>query len=151
MSVDTEDPFDLQRFVQAQAPVHETALAELRAGRKRTHWIWYVLPQLRELGRSQLAVQYGIASLQEAQSYLAHPVLGSRLRECVAALNALQTSSPEDVMGNIDAMKLRSCLTLFDRVEGPGSVFGQALDKYFDGEPDARTLELLAQAQGSAN
>ena len=143
------DPHDLARFLAAQEADHAQALAELRAGRKRTHWIWYVLPQLRGLGASGMSVRYGIGSLAEARAYLAHPVLGARLRECVAALNAHEGRSAEDILGAIDALKFRSSATLFAQAAGPDSVFQQALDRYFRGQPDPATLSLLA-AQGAA-
>lgn len=138
------DPFDLERFVQAQAKDYAQALSELRAGRKDTHWIWYVLPQLRELGRSPRALFYGIGSAAEARAYLAHPLLGSRLRECASALNALATSNAVAVLGAVDAAKFRSCLTLFLAVAPHEATLREALDKFFGGAPDERTLALLA-------
>lgn len=138
-----EDPFDLDRFVEAQAKDYARALAELRAGRKRTHWMWYVLPQLRGLGSSSMARLYGIGSAQEAAAYLAHPVLGPRLRECVAAMNALDGRSAVEVLGEIDAAKFRSCLTLFGSVDPGDAVWRDALDAFFAGVPDARTLAIL--------
>ena len=138
-----EDPFDLDRFVEAQAKDYARALAELRAGRKRTHWMWYVLPQLRGLGSSSMARLYGIGSAQEAAAYLAHPVLGPRLRECVAAMNALDGKSAVEVLGEIDAAKFRSCLTLFGSVDPGDAVWRDALDAYFAGVPDNRTLAIL--------
>lgn len=138
-----DDPFDLGRFVEAQASDYPDALAELRAGRKLSHWMWYVLPQLRGLGSSWMADRYGLASAQEAEAYLAHPVLGPRLRECVAAMNGLDDRSAVQVLGSIDAMKFRSCLTLFLSVDPDDSVLRAALDKYFGGVPDDRTLALL--------
>lgn len=137
------DPFDLDRFVEAQAKDYARALAELRAGRKRTHWMWYVLPQLRGLGSSSMARLYGIGSAQEAAAYLAHPVLGPRLRECVAAMNALDGRSAVEVLGEIDAAKFRSCLTLFGSVDPGDAVWRDALDAFFAGVPDARTLAIL--------
>ena len=138
-----EDPFDLDRFVEAQAKDYARALAELRAGRKRTHWMWYVLPQLRGLGSSSMARLYGIGSAQEAAAYLAHPVLGPRLRECVAAMNALDGRSAAEVLGEIDAAKFRSCLTLFGSVDPGDAVWRDALDAFFAGVPDDRTLAIL--------
>jgi uncharacterized protein (DUF1810 family) len=138
-----EDPFDLGRFVDAQAKDYARALAELRAGRKRTHWMWYVLPQLRGLGSSSMARLYGIGSAQEAAAYLAHPVLGPRLRECVAAMNALDGRSAVEVLGEIDAAKFRSCLTLFGSVDPGDAVWRDALDAFFAGVPDDRTLAIL--------
>ena len=143
MTAADEDPFDLARFVTAQATDYPRALAELREGRKQTHWIWYVLPQLRGLGSSTMANRYGIGSAQEAQAYLAHPVLGPRLRETVTALTALDGLSAVQVLGPIDAAKLRSCLTLFLAVDKPGGLFSEALDKYFAGIPDERSVALL--------
>jgi uncharacterized protein (DUF1810 family) len=137
------DPFDLERFVDAQRRDYARALGELKAGRKRTHWIWYVLPQLRGLGMSSMATLYGIGSAEEARAYLAHPVLGSRLIECVGAINAVPGSDAVDILGSIDAMKLRSCLTLFLAVDPGNAVLRAALDRFFDGEVDRRTLALL--------
>lgn len=137
---------DLERFVAAQEQNFDAALAELRAGRKRTHWMWYVLPQLRGLGTSPMAQRYGLAGLDEARAYLAHPVLGPRLLDCVAALNALpEGTRAVDVLGGIDALKLRSCLTLFVRAASPGKAgpFDAALAKYFAGAPDPATIALL--------
>lgn len=138
-----EDPFDLDRFVEAQAKDYARALAELRAGRKRTHWMWYVFPQLRGLGSSSMARLYGIGSAQEAAAYLAHPVLGPRLRECVAAMNALDGRNAAEVLGEIDAAKFRSCLTLFGSVDPGSAVWRDALDAFFAGVPDDRTLAIL--------
>src|SRR4051812_8922452 len=138
-----EDIFNLERFVQAQAKDYAQALAELRAGNKTSHWIWYVLPQLRALGKSSRAVYYGIASAAEARAYLAHPILGPRLLECVAAMNALRGLAATQVLGVVDAAKFRSCLTLFLAVDPDNATLREALDKYFAGEADVRTLELL--------
>jgi uncharacterized protein (DUF1810 family) len=134
---------DLERFVDAQSPQLAEAKAELAAGRKRTHWMWYVFPQLRGLGRSETARHFGLASRAEAAAYLAHPVLGPRLRDCVDILLGLEGRSAHDVFGSPDDLKLRSCLTLFRELEGAGSVFDRALRKYFDGVPDPATLALL--------
>lgn len=150
---DAADPFDLQRFVDAQARDHAQALAELRAGHKRSHWIWYVLPQLRGLGTSGMSQRYGIASLAEARAYLAHPRLGARLRECVAALLAHRgRASAAQILGTVDALKCRSCLTLFDAAAaGTEPLFADALDAYFDGERDPATRARLAAAnEGSS-
>ena len=137
------DPYDLQRFVEAQEGIFEQALDELKAGSKQSHWMWFIFPQLAGLGRSSTAQFYGIRSIEEARAYLAHPILGARLRSCAEALvpwagrrSALQ------ILGPVDALKLRSSLTLFDRLE-PRSVFGALLAAFFDGEPDERTLALL--------
>ncbi|MCE4553289.1 DUF1810 domain-containing protein [Roseateles cellulosilyticus] len=134
----------LDRFVRAQAGVYEHALAELRAGQKHGHWIWFVLPQLRGLGRSATAREYGIDGRAEAQAYLAHPVLRPRLEACVQALLAHTDRSAVSMLGDVDAMKLRSCLTLFDAVSGtPGNLFRQALDAFYSGEPDSATIARL--------
>ncbi len=138
------DTFDLERFVRAQAINYDTALAELRAGRKRTHWSWYVLPQLVGLGSSAMARQYGLSGLDEARAYLAHPLLGGRLRECVAAMNGHGGSDAAEVLGDVDARKFRSCVTLFAQVAEDHSPFHVALDRYFDGAPDPATMAMLA-------
>ena len=138
---------DLQRFVQAQEPRMDDVLAELAAGRKRTHWMWFVFPQLRGLGHSQMAWHFGLQSRGEAAAYLAHPLLGPRLRECVELVLAVDGRSAHAVFGSPDDLKLRSCLTLFREIDGVDGVFGKALDKYFDGQPDAATLQLLAGAR----
>lgn len=129
---------DLERFVTAQAGVYPAALAELRAGQKRSHWMWFVFPQIAGLGRSVMAAAYAIASVEEARAYLAHPVLGPRYLECVEALSAHRGSWAEAIMGTVDAMKLRSSLTLFAAAGGGASVEA-ALDAFFDG-PDGATL-----------
>lgn len=138
----SDDPFDLRRFLDAQQGVYATALAELRAGAKRSHWIWFVFPQLRGLGRSATAHRFGISSLAEAQAYLAHPVLGARLRECAAALAGVQGRSARQILGFPDDLKVRSSMTLFARA-GADQVFRDVLDKFYDGGEDAETLALL--------
>ena len=140
-----DDPFDLDRFLQAQAANYDMAWAELRAGRKRTHWSWYVLPQVKGLGSSAMSVRYAISSVAEAQAYLAHPVLGARLRDCVAAMNERPDRSAADVLGATDARKFHSCVTLFAEVAEPDSPFHVALARHFSGSPDTATLALLAQ------
>ena len=135
--------FDLQRFVDAQAPVWERVLAELRAGRKRTHWMWFVFPQVAGLGGSGMARRYAIASLDEARAYLAHPVLGPRLHEAVGLVAALAGRPIHDVMGSPDDLKLRSSLTLFARAAADPAPFQAALDVHYGGEPDPLTLERL--------
>lgn len=132
----------LERFVSAQTGRYAQALAELRAGRKTGHWIWFVLPQLRGLGRSQMAHDYGIADRAEALAYLAHPLLGPRLRECVEAMLAHAGRSATDILGDVDAMKFRSCLTLFEAVSGD-ALFARALDMFYGGQRDAATLKLI--------
>ncbi|WP_457389034.1 DUF1810 domain-containing protein [Roseateles sp. P5_E1] len=135
----------LDRFVQAQQGRYEQALAELKAGRKTGHWIWFVLPQLRGLGRSAMAHEYGIAGRAEAEAYLAHPVLGARLRDCVQAMLAHEGNSAERILGDVDTMKFKSCLTLFEAVAGePDHLFGRTLEKLYNGERDEATLRLLA-------
>ena len=139
----SSDPFQLHRFVDAQDGVYERALGELRAGRKRTHWIWFVFPQLSGLGFSAMSQEYGISSLDEAVAYLRHPLLGPRLVECVEAVLAVEGRSAEDIVGP-DAVKLRSSLTLFCEADPDITVFRDALERCFGGRPDQRTLDLLA-------
>jgi len=134
---------DLTRFVDAQRDTYDQALAELRGGRKRTHWMWWVFPQLDGLGVSATSQRYAIKSEAEARDYLEHPVLGPRLIESVESVLAIEGRSAHDIFGSPDDMKLRSCVTLFAQVAGPGSVFHRLLDDYFDGKPDDRTLRLL--------
>lgn len=133
----------LDRFLQAQARDYAQALAELVAGRKRSHWVWYVLPQLRGLGRSAMAREYGIADRQEAATYLAHPVLGPRLVECVQAMLRHAGRDATTILGEVDAMKFRSCLTLFAAVAPDEPVFAQALVAFYGGRQDEATLRLL--------
>lgn len=147
----TEDPFDLRRFVDAQVASYEHARVELLAGRKRGHWMWFVFPQLKGLGRSWMAERYGVTSLAEASAYLAHPVLGSRLIECVETLNGLKGRSALEIFGEIDAVKLRSCLTLFASAGKDADVFARALDKYYGGEEDPLTIELLGFQRRAAS
>lgn len=138
------DAFDLQRFVAAQDRVWRDVLAELRAGAKTSHWMWFVFPQLAALGRSSTAKFYGLRGIGEAQAYAAHPVLGPRLRECCTILLSLQGPSAHDIFGGIDELKLKSCLTLFERAWPQEPVFGECLQRYFGGERDALTVSLLA-------
>lgn len=135
-------PFNLKRFEEAQADVYSVALEEIRRGRKQTHWMWFIFPQLLGLGSSAMARRYGIASLDEARAYMAHPVLGQRLRECVTALQDLPSADAREVFGSVDAMKLRSSLTLFVRAGG-GALFEAALQRWFSGEPDEATDRIL--------
>jgi uncharacterized protein (DUF1810 family) len=127
------DPFNLQRFLDAQKGVYETALAELKAGRKQTHWIWFVLPQLSALGRSERARFYGLGGRAEAAAYLAHPVLGLRLIECVRAIQQHADRSAEAMLGPVDALKFRSCLTLFEAVAPQVPAFAEALERFYGG------------------
>ena len=137
------DPFDLQRFVDAQRSTYDQALGELRAGRKRTHWMWFVFPQIAGLGRSGMAQRFALADLGEARAYVAHPVLGPRLVECARALTDLDVDDPVQVMGSIDAQKLRSSMTLFARAAPDQPVFRQVLDHYFAGTEDDATTSRM--------
>jgi uncharacterized protein (DUF1810 family) len=137
------DPHDLQRFVDAQEPVIEAVRQELRRGAKSSHWMWFVFPQLKALGRSATAQHYGIATLAEAQAYWRHPVLGPRLKECAALVLAVDGRSARQIMGSPDDLKLRSCMTLFERAAPEEPVFGQVLDKFYGGERDEATLTML--------
>ena len=135
--------FDLDRFVVAQEGVYAGVLGELRRGRKTSHWMWYVFPQLAGLGRSWTSQHYAIASLDEARAYLAHPVLGPRLRACAALVAAAPARSAEEIFGGVDALKLRSSMTLFHRAAPADAVFHQVLDRFYDGVADPRTDALL--------
>jgi uncharacterized protein (DUF1810 family) len=137
------DPYELTRFAEAQEGVYETALAELRQGRKRSHWMWFVFPQFSGLGSSAMSQRYAIRSVDEARAYLSDPVLGPRLRECCEALLEVQGRSAREILGTPDDLKLRSCATLFDHVAAPGSVFAQVLDRFFEGQRDASTLRFV--------
>lgn len=134
---------DLERFVDAQAGTYDQALAELRAGRKTSHWMWWVFPQVAGLGMSDTSRTYAVAGLAEARAYLRHDVLGPRLRECCRALLALQDVSATRVLGEIDAIKLRSSMTLFAVADPAEPVFAEVLDRFYDGERDERTVRLL--------
>ncbi|MBR1438885.1 MAG: DUF1810 domain-containing protein [Synergistaceae bacterium] len=134
---------DLERFVLAQEHSYQTALSEIRAGKKTSHWIWYISPQLKGLGRSYNAEYYGIANVEEAKSYLSHPILGGRLLEITEALLKFEEKDPQKIMGMIDAMKLRSCMTLFAYISEDGSIFHRVLEKYFGGSRDDRTLSMI--------
>jgi uncharacterized protein (DUF1810 family) len=134
-----DDPFNLQRFVDAQAGVIGHVTAELRAGRKRSHWMWFVFPQLRDLGSSPMAVRYGIASLAEARAFLAHPVLGPRLRQCTELVLAVPSTPIGEILGAPDDVKFRSSMTLFARAATDEPLFADALAKYFGSVPDAAT------------
>lgn len=137
------DPFDLARFLAAQAPVIDQVRRELGAGRKTSHWMWFVFPQLRGLGRSAMAERYGLTGLEEARAFLAHPVLGARLRDCVGLLLRAGGGSAEAILGPVDALKLRSCLTLFAAADPAEPLFGAALARFFGGIPDPATTRLL--------
>ncbi|GAC1401883.1 MAG: DUF1810 domain-containing protein [Mycobacterium sp.] len=149
--MDDADPFDLRRFVDAQDRVYEAVLAELHEGSKRSHWIWFVFPQLRGLGRSSTAERFGISSLAEAQAYLAHPVLGPRLRECTRLVTAIDGRSVDDIFGWPDNLKVRSSMTLFaraaeDAAEGSAD-FRAVLEKFYGGQDDPATVQLLSAAR----
>jgi len=137
-----EDAFDLARFVRAQAGIYEQTLAEIGSGRKRSHWMWFIFPQFAGLGHSPMAQRYAIGSIAEARAYLADPVLGTRYRECVASLQALPATTAERVFGGIDAIKLKSSLTLFDEA-GHEPLFSEAIGRWFEGQRDEATLRLL--------
>ena len=144
---DPHDAHDLQRFLDAQSRDYATALAELQAGRKRSHWMWYIFPQFAGLGFSATSRLYAINSLEEVRAYLAHPILGPRLLECCEALLSLDRSDPHEIFGSPDDLKLCSGMTLFAHVSADGSVFKRVLDKCFDGRRDERTIELIAASQ----
>jgi uncharacterized protein (DUF1810 family) len=138
-----DDPYNLDRFVRAQEDDYRQALAEITRGRKRSHWMWYIFPQIEGLGSSPTSREYSIKSLEEARAYLGHPVLGPRLLECAEAVLRVEGRSAAEIFGFPDDLKLRSSVTLFGCVLPPGSVFERVLGKYFGGEPDAATLRLL--------
>jgi uncharacterized protein (DUF1810 family) len=145
----SEDPYDLARFVSAQESTYERALAEIKRGDKRSHWMWFIFPQLDGLGFSSTAKLYAIKNIDEARAYLDHPVLGARLRECAEAALAVPGRTAHEIFGSPDDMKLRSSATLFACVSPSGSVFHQLLDKYYDGARDDQTLHLLGRAADS--
>ena len=144
----SNDPFDLERFVQAQSQDYDQALSELRDGKKRSHWMWYIFPQIEGLGHSSRSIRYSIKSAAEARAYLDHPVLGPRLRECAAVVRDIVGRSALEIFGSPDDQKLRSCATLFACVSDDG-VFEQLLEKYFNGQPDMESLRRLGAATGS--
>jgi uncharacterized protein (DUF1810 family) len=139
-----DDPYNLERFVAAQRTNYAEALAELKEGRKRSHWMWYVFPQVAGLGSSPMAQRYAIRSRAEAEAYLRHPLLGARLVDCAQALLSVKGKSAHEIMGSPDDVKLRSSLTLFAAISPPGSLFAIVLDRYYGGQADARTLEFLS-------
>jgi uncharacterized protein (DUF1810 family) len=138
-----DDPFNLDRFVDAQSGEYEHVLAELRAGRKQSHWIWFIFPQLKGLGRSPTAELYGIGSVDEARAYLRHHILGRRLEECTTLVIGIEGRAIDEILGFPDNLKFRSSMTLFANAADDNRIFLDALKKYFAGEPDAKTLELL--------
>ena len=140
-----KDSFDLERFVTAQQQDFETIQAELRQGYKRGHWMWFIFPQLKGLGRSAMAQYYGLSSRTETVAYLEHPLLGPRLVDCTELVHRVEGRSIQEIFGEVDAMKFRSSMTLFAEVDHGPSVFVKALEKYYDGQRDQLTLSLLAQ------
>lgn len=139
----TADPHDLNRFVQAQKSVYHQALSEVKNGHKRSHWMWYIFPQFDGLGFSSTSKYYSIKSIEEAQAYLSHPILGPRLVECVEAALRVEGRSASEIFGSPDDAKLRSCATLFAQISPAGSVFDQLLNQFFQGQRDPKTLRLL--------
>ena len=139
------DPYNLQRFVDAQEPMINQVIAELRGGRKYGHWIWFIFPQLKGLGRSSTSDFYGVSCLNEAKAYLQHPILGPRLLECTKLVNGVEGSEPEGIFGEIDAMKFRSCMTLFAQADPETGCFTEALEKYFEGDSDPLTIKCLSE------
>jgi uncharacterized protein (DUF1810 family) len=137
------DPYHLERFVLAQDRVYEQVLAELRGGMKTSHWMWFIFPQIRGLGRSPVSIEYAIFGREEAQGYLQHPILGARLKECTRLVLNVERRSVEEIFGSPDDMKFRSCMTLFAQVSPDDDIFQRALKKYFDGVPDPLTLNRL--------
>jgi uncharacterized protein (DUF1810 family) len=138
-----DDRFQLERFLDAQQPVYETVLGELRAGRKRSHWMWFIFPQIAGLGHSAMAARFALSSLDEAVAYLAHPVLGGRLRECTTLVAGVEGRSIAEIFGSPDDMKFRSSMTLFSQAAPQEPIFAACLKKYFGGEPDPLTLPRL--------
>ncbi|MFL9915130.1 DUF1810 domain-containing protein [Paraburkholderia fungorum] len=138
-----DDPYDFQRFVDAQEPVYAQVCEELRGGRKRSHWMWFVFPQIQGLGTSAMAQRFAISTLAEAEAYLRHPILGQRLREATRLVNLVKDRSIEEIFGYPDDLKFKSSLTLFARATSDNEIFMEALRKYFGGEVDSRTLQQL--------
>ena len=136
-------PYDLNRFTRAQEGVYEEVLSEIKSGSKQSHWMWYVFPQISGLGHSDIAKHYAIKNVEEAREYLKHPVLGNRLLECTKGVLAIEGRTASEIFGSPDDLKLRSSMTLFAVISGTGSVFHRVLDKYYWGEHDDRTLQLL--------
>lgn len=142
---DSADPYDLQRFVEVQDPVIEQVKEELRSGRKRTHWMWFVFPQVTGLGNSQMAQRYAISSRDEAEAYLSHSTLGRRLYHCTEIVNGIEAQSANDIFGHPDDLKFQSSMTLFEAVADDPYPFRTALDRYYNGEPDQKTLEFIGE------
>jgi uncharacterized protein (DUF1810 family) len=146
-TTDRDDPFQLRRFTSAQEGIYDSVLAELKSGQKRTHWMWFIFPQIDGLGHSTTSKYYAIKSIEEARQYLNHPVLGTRLLECAETVLAIEGRSISEIFGYPDDLKLKSSMTLFASVADPRSVFVRILDKYFHGEGDVRTLHLLEKVK----
>ena len=140
------DPYDLERFVRAQDGVYEVALTEIASGRKRSHWMWFIFPQLAGLGSSPTSEHFAIRTAAEARAYLAHPILGARLLQCTQAVLSVSGRTAHEIFGHPDDLKLRSSATLFASVSAPGSVFDEVLERYFEGSRDERTLRLLPRS-----
>lgn len=135
--------FDLERFVKAQEPIYGAVCKELAAGQKTSHWMWFVFPQLKALGRSETARYFGLSSREEALAYWQHPVLGQRLKECAALVSAVSDKTAHQIFGSPDDLKFRSCMTLFAQLAPEEKLFGQCLERFYNGEPDEKTLQLL--------
>jgi uncharacterized protein (DUF1810 family) len=146
-SVPVNASYDLERFIRAQAGIYEQALAELTRGRKQSHWMWFVFPQIAGLGHSEMSRRYAIVDVDEARAYLAHALLGPRLRACCAAALGVEGRTAHEIFGSPDDMKFRSSATLFAAVSDPDSIFQQVLDRYFDGRPDPETQRLIERAR----
>ncbi|MDP6546928.1 MAG: DUF1810 domain-containing protein [Phycisphaerae bacterium] len=146
--IDSGDPFNLNRFTKAQESVYDRAMAELAGGQKRSHWMWFIFPQIEGLGHSSISRQYAIKSIEEAREYLKHPLLGARLSDCAEAVLGIDGRSASEVFGFPDDLKLRSSMTLFATISERGSAFALVLDKFFNGDQDERTLQLLRGEQG---
>ncbi|MBL8991784.1 MAG: DUF1810 domain-containing protein [Spirochaetia bacterium] len=144
MNLPSDDPFDLKRFLDAQSQgIYESALAEIKSGAKLTHWMWFVFPQFKGLGTSATSIKYSIKSLAEAKAYLEHPILGARLRECCEAMLVVQGKTAHEILGSPDDDKLQSCCSLFAHLSEAGSVFERILGRYYDGERDGKTIQLI--------
>jgi uncharacterized protein (DUF1810 family) len=149
-AIANDDTYDLNRFISAQHVVYSRVLEELKSGMKRTHWMWFIFPQIHGLGQSTTAVYYAIKSMEEAREYLRHPLLGSRLLECADTVLAIEGRSASEIFGYPDDLKLKSSMTLFASLADSSSLFDRVLDKYFQGERDARTLLILEKLKGKA-
>ncbi|MGB3508233.1 MAG: DUF1810 domain-containing protein [Microcoleaceae cyanobacterium] len=146
-NIGNNNPFDLSRFISAQERIYENVIAELKSGKKRTHWMWYIFPQIDGLAKSKTSKHYAIKSIEEARQYLNHPVLGRRLLECAEIVFAIERSSISEIFGYPDDLKFQSCMTLFSCLAESESVFVGILDKYFNGERDFKTLQILEQLE----